>query len=290
MRVIQLSDLHLTASGRDEDGVDARGALTRMLADLRHVTGVDLVVVSGDVADDGSLGGYRAAAQLVGGFAARHRAPVVYCAGNHDDRANFAAVLGTGHRDGAGTEAGSPSPDSGRRAAVSHVGGLRVVTLDSLVPGCTHGGLDDAQLTWLRDVLATPASLGTLVVLHHPPIAVPGHPLHATGLQDPAGLADAVAGTDVVAVLCGHCHHQMSGQLAGVPVWVSPGVVTRIDTTAPEHLMRGVLGAGATVIDLGDGPPVFRTLQARDPHAGQPVYLVDALTFAEVPDEEAVPG
>lgn len=47
-RVLHLSDLHLTANGMDEDGVDARSSLRRMLDDARHVPHIDVVVVSGD--------------------------------------------------------------------------------------------------------------------------------------------------------------------------------------------------------------------------------------------------
>lgn len=62
--------------------------------------------------------------------------PTVFCTGNHDDRAAFAAGLGSGHLDPGGRDAGRLlSGTSGSRAAVSHVAGYRVITLDSLVPG-----------------------------------------------------------------------------------------------------------------------------------------------------------
>src|SRR3546814_17269213 len=50
------------------------------------------------------------------------------------------------------------------------LGGLRLVALDSTVPGWHHGDVDAAQLAWLRGVLAEPAPLGTLLALHHPPL------------------------------------------------------------------------------------------------------------------------
>lgn len=130
---------------------------------------------------------------------------------------------------------------------MSDVGGLRVVTLDSLVPGETAGALDAGQLRRLGDLLATPAERGT--------------------------------------VLTGHLHFQAGGFLAGVPVWVTPGVVTRVDTTAVPHLVRGVLGAAATVVDLaGLSAPTFHLLQARDPRAGVEVYVFDAVTGEDVPE------
>lgn len=45
--------------------------------------------------------------------------------------------------------------------------------------------------------------------------------------------------------------------------WVTPGVVTRIDTTTARHLVRGVLGA--TVVDLAEPTaPTFHLLLSRD--------------------------
>ncbi|MCW3818237.1 metallophosphoesterase [Micromonospora sp. DR5-3] len=287
-RILHLSDTHVTASGVDEDGVDAVAALDRILHDVRFVPGIDLVVVSGDIADDGSVAGCAAVRARVGRFARDRGIPHVYCPGNHDTRESFAAVLGTGHLAADGADVGQPADlGSGQRAAVSVIRGLRVVTLDSLVPGAVHGVVGDEQLRWLRLVLARPAEAGTVVVLHHPPIALPFSPLMGSvNLRDAEQLAAAVAGGDVRAVLCGHYHLQLSGSLAGVPVWVTPGVVTRIDLTAPPRLERAVTGAGASVVDLGGpGSPMFHTLHARDPQAGRQVYLVDAVSGVDVPGE-----
>ncbi|MFR9775066.1 metallophosphoesterase [Micromonospora sp. MS34] len=287
-RILHLSDTHVGADGRVEDGVDARAALDGMLHDVRHVPDIDLVVVSGDIADDGSVEGCVAVREAVGRFARERGIPHVYCPGNHDRRASFAAALGTGHLAADGTDTGEPARPAGEeRAAVSVVRGLRVVTLDSLVPGAVHGQLGDRQLRWLRRVLARPVEAGTVVVLHHPPIALPSSPLMASvNLRDVDGFAAALAGSDVRAVLCGHYHLQLSGALGGVPVSVTPGVVTRIDLTAPPRLERAVTGAGATVVDLGGpGSPMFHTLAARDPRAGRQVYLVDAVSGVDVPGE-----
>lgn len=280
-RILHLSDTHVSAAGPDEDAVDAIGSLELLLADLDRIPGLDLVLVTGDVADDGSVAGCEAVRDRVGAYAAARGVPHLYTTGNHDDRDAFATALGSGHLDPDGRDRGRRGPGC---AAVSEVGDLRVITLDSLVPGSVHGELDDEQLAWLADVLAAPAAGGTVVALHHPPLHVPGAPTMArVVLQQPERLAEVIAGTDVRAVLCGHLHHQLSGMLAGVPVWVTPGVVTRIDLTDPPPLVRGVLGAGASVIDL-DGPasPVCHVLQARDPRAGEQVYLFDAATGADV--------
>lgn len=284
MRVLHLSDTHVSATGPDADGVDAVRALEGLLHDVRHVPGLDLVVVSGDIADDGSAEGCAAVRDRVGAFAAVRGIPVVYSTGNHDRRPGFTTALGTGHLATDGDDAGRLlDPSAEVRAAVSVIDGVRVVTLDSLVPGETHGLLGADQLGLLRDLLAHPAPEGTVLVFHHPPLRVPSLPyVEAVVLHDIEELAAVVQDTDVRAILTGHLHFQVSGFLAGVPVWVTPGVVTRIDPWARPGTIRGVLGAAATVVDLGPNGPLCHLLVARDPRAGEPVYCYDSVTGTDV--------
>lgn len=291
MRILHLSDLHIPRlAGLDAYGVDARATLAQLLYDCRRVQEIDLVVVSGDITDDGSEQGYTDALALVGDFARERDAAHIWCTGNHDARLAFTAVLGSGHLSPDGHDLGRAATYTGEeRAAVSDVAGLRVITLDSLVPGDVAGRLSHQQLGWLRDVLSSPTPAGSIVVLHHPPISLSSQQA-ASGLQDPSALASALEATDVHVVLCGHFHAQLCGQWGGVAVLVGPGVVTRIDLTSPSAVVRAVRGAAATVVDLG-GPasPLFHVLHARDPRSGEQVYLADAVTWQDVATEEHLP-
>ncbi|MDT0343589.1 metallophosphoesterase family protein [Streptomyces litchfieldiae] len=279
MRILHLSDTHLDRDDApNKFGVNATESLRRILADLRHLRAVDAVVVSGDIADDGSPEAYGAARELLGAFAAERNAPVIYSTGNHDERRAFAKVLGHGHLGPDGgdrAEAFVPSGE-GERAAVSTVGGHRIITLDSLVPGKGYGHLGRAQLDWLRDVLRTPAPHGTVLVFHHPPVTLDVEVQRALGLRNPADLADAIRGSDVRLILCGHFHLQIFGFLETTPVWVTPGVVSRVDLTAAPGTERAVRGASATLVrlDAAHGP-LFHTFHARDPRAGETVYELD---------------
>lgn len=272
MRMLHLSDLHLPAAVR----VDAGAALTGLLADCRDLPALDLVVVSGDVTDDGSRAGYVLAAGLAGAFARDRGVPVVYATGNHDARAPFAEVLGSGHRSSEGADNGRLLlPGTGLRAAVSSVGARRLVTPDSLVVGEVPGELGEQQLGALREELATPSADGTVLVLHHPSVWPDREPQRSVGLRDAAALAAVVAGTDVRLVLCGHFHAPLLGHLAGVPVWAGPAVVTRIHLDVPSGRDVAVRGAGATVVELhAPAAPLLWPVQARDPRAGEPVYAV----------------
>lgn len=284
MRILHLSDTHLThGDGPNSYGVDPAESLRLILRDCSGLPDLDAVLVTGDVADDGTPTAYAQAKNLIGNFALEREIPAFFTTGNHDERAAFASVLGSGH----------PQPVSefdsadSERAAVSMIGGYRLVTLDSLIPSLVYGRISAPQLSWLGEVLADPAPEGTIVAFHHPPVFVPHVRDHEwAGLRNGDELAAVIAGTDVQLVLCGHFHLQLFGQLAGVPVWSTPGVVTRIDLTAPEGMVRAVRGASATLVDLG-GPhsPVLHTLHARDPEQGRAAYeRVAASSLLNPPD------
>ena len=209
--LLHLSDTHLLAGNRPLGGrFDTAANLTRTL-EAAEAIGIrpDAIVFTGDLTDLGEPEAYEALREAVEPVAARLGAPVVWVAGNHDERpAMRSALLGQDQ---------SQQPITG----VWDLGGLRLVALDSSVPGWHHGDLDTAQLEWLRGVLAAPAPLGTILALHHPPL--PSHvPLFdILELRDQGRFAEVVAGSDVRAILAGHLHYSTSGTFAGVPVSVA---------------------------------------------------------------------
>jgi 3',5'-cyclic AMP phosphodiesterase CpdA len=169
--------------------------------------------------------------------AARLGARVVYAAGNHEDRAALRAEL-------------LDAPGEAPLDAVTWVDDLRIVTLDSSVPGLIHGELDEAQLAWLGDELRQAAPAGTVLVVHHPPIPSPIG-LDLSRLRRPERLAAAIAGSDVRIVLSGHSHHGSAGTLGATPVWMAPALAFRYDLLAPPDVLRVRAATSVTRVDLG---------------------------------------
>ncbi|WP_393059458.1 metallophosphoesterase [Streptomyces sp. LN549] len=280
MRILHLSDTHLDRSGGpDADGADGTAALRGLLAELGHLRDLGAVVVTGDVADDGSREAYARARELLADYAGRRGANVFYTTGNHDDRTAFADVLGIGHFQPETAYEGA----AGERAGASTVDGWRLITLDTLVPGKGYGRLDGGQLDWLRELLATAAPVGTVLAFHHPPVALDVDVQRALGLQNSAELAETIRGTDVQLILCGHFHLQILGRLEQATVSVTPGVVSRIDLTARPGTERAVHGPSASLVHLGaPHGPLIHTLHARDPRMGETVYEADEEEMREV--------
>lgn len=262
--LLHLTDCHIVAEGALLHGsIDTLDHLRRALAAV-EATGVpvDAIVLSGDLADTGAPQEYRQLREVVEPSAGRLGARVVYAMGNHDERAAFQAEL-------------LDDPSAGHLSydVVHHVGGLRIVVLDSTVPGHPHGEITDEQYAWLESELACPATEGTVLVVHHPPTPAPDVLHTVVGLREPDRLIRALAGTDVRIVLGGHTHAAAASTVHGTFVWVGGALAYALDVAAPAGMMRGRPGPSFSRIDLREGTvtALAIALPAQDE---QPVYEV----------------
>ena len=240
--VAHLSDPHLLADGLRQYGViDTEASLVLALERLARLDPApQALVFTGDLADKAEPGAYAALRAIVEPAAAAMGADVVWVMGNHDERAAYAA----------GLFGGSPG-DTGdaTQDRVHEVSGLRIVSIDSSVPGYHHGELTGDQLAWLADVLATPAPHGTLLALHHPPIPIPMMPAaQIIELLDQQRLADVLAGSDVRAILAGHLHYSTYATFAGIPVSVASATCYTGDPAPLERFVSGVDGHQAVTL------------------------------------------
>ncbi len=230
--VAHLSDPHLLAGGvKQYRTVDPEAGLVRALGRLGRVDPAPQVLVfTGDLADKAEPDAYRRLRELVEPAAAAMGAEVVWTMGNHDERAAYSLGL-----------FGSTSEEPQDR--VTEVAGLRVVALDTSVPGYHHGASDPAQLAWLADLLATPAPHGTVLAMHHPPIPLPMlRAAELIELDDQEALAEVVRGTDVRAIIGGHFHFSTYSTFAGVPVSVASASCYTTDPTPLDLFVAGVDG------------------------------------------------
>ncbi len=230
--IAHLSDVHLLAGGALQYGViDTEAGLALALERLRHVHPAPQVLIfTGDLADRAEPAAYARLREMVEPVAAELAAQLVWVMGNHDDRSEYAAGLFD--------EAGDTTQDR-----VYDVAGLRVIALDTSVPGYHHGDLTPAQLEWLRDQLATPAAHGTILAMHHPPIPVPMlRAAEIIELLDQHELAAVIEGSDVRSIVGGHFHFSTYSTFAGVPVSVAAASCYTSDPAPVERFVSGVDG------------------------------------------------
>jgi Icc protein len=230
--IAHLSDPHLLAAGVRQYGViDTEASLALALERLARLDPAPRALVfTGDLADKAEPAAYARLRELVDPAAAAIGAEVVWVMGNHDERAAYSAGLYG--------EASDATQDR-----VYDVDGLRIVSLDSSVPGYHHGDLTDDQLAWLADVLTTPAPHGTLLAMHHPPLPSPmTPPAEIIELLDQQRLADVITGTDVRCILAGHLHYSTYSTFAGVPVSVASATCYTGDPAPLARFVSGVDG------------------------------------------------
>ncbi|SFP70371.1 3',5'-cyclic AMP phosphodiesterase CpdA [Amycolatopsis rubida] len=240
--IVQISDTHIVPEGALlHDKVDTTANLTAALAGAEALGNVKVVVLTGDLADTADQAAYRRLRAIVDEFTTRSGIPVLYMMGNHDERAAFRTGL-------LGEEPSIEPYDHS-----SEHDGLRVIVMDSTVPGHHYGECTPEQLDWLRTELATPAPAGTVLALHHPPMPMAVPLMEELGFRGIDELAGVIRGTDVRIVLSGHAHHAAATVLAGIPVWISGATAYTQDGFAGPEMLRGVVGAACTRVDVYPG-------------------------------------
>lgn len=256
--IAHLSDPHMLATSRQYGAIDTEAGLRRALDRLAAVDPPpQALVFTGDLADKAEPAAYQRLREIVEPAAAAMGAEVVWVMGNHDERGDYARGL-------------FDTDDDGPQDRVHEIDGLRIISLDSSVPGYHHGELSDDQLTWLADVLATPAEHGTLIALHHPPLPLPMlRAAELIELLEQDRLAAVIEGADVRGILSGHLHFSTYSLFAGIPVSVASASCYTSDPAPIDRFVSGVDGGQSftmvhayadrlvhTVVPLVAGPEV----------------------------------
>jgi Icc protein len=211
LRIIQLTDTHMIADPDAElHGLDPFAALQSMV-DLIQRDGWQphLLVVTGDLSDDGSPASYRRLRSLLISL----DLPVYCVPGNHDVLAEMQAHLGGG------------SIQLARRVVREP---WQIVFLDSQLPGQVHGFLSPGELNALEETLQEMPGHHALVGLHHGPFPV--CPMPPCRLENAETLLAILARyPQVRAVISGHNHCAVDEQQNGIRMLVTPSTCVYLD-------------------------------------------------------------
>ena len=215
--IAQVSDIHVRPLNTlYQDLVDSNAMFARAVESLNRIDPPpDLVLISGDLTDEGTVAEYEALRELLGPL--KH--PFVVLPGNHDDRVNLRHAF-----------ADHPwLPREGSLSFSMDVGELRLIALDTSVPGFHHGELDSDTLSWLDAELSRYRDTRTVVAMHHPPFATGIPYLDIYGLRNTRAFADLISCHDNVdRVLAGHVHRSMHTRIGSMPVMTCPSTTTQI--------------------------------------------------------------
>ena len=239
LRVGHLSDTHFLEPGALPEGTyayDTSEAFDAVLDDLAHRGALDMVVVTGDIADHGRPEQYEIAAAAF----RRVPAPVHVCPGNHDFdqplRSHFEAAevhLPRVTNHGPWTFVYVDSNAGGM------IGGDDGALIDPPGEVRLHGNgcLGDFEADWLRSVVADHDGDHVFVWIHHPPHSdVPLAADQAYADEWTALIGDLA---DVRGFGAGHTHVPSAYRFGDLPVFVAPSLKNNFDLDANTWLPPG---------------------------------------------------
>ncbi|NYT63324.1 metallophosphoesterase [Alcaligenaceae bacterium] len=187
--LVQITDSHLLA---DPEGcllgLNTDYSLRGVIDDIKHrEKQIDMLLATGDIAQDGSAQAYQRFLQHVASI----EAPLYGLPGNHDDRDNLQAVW------------------QSRVEPVIDVENWRIILLNSSVPGSNAGHLADTELTLLKEAATQARDRHVLVAVHHNPIPMGCGWLDSMTIDNGDALIDCIGQLpNVRCLLWGHVHQE----------------------------------------------------------------------------------
>jgi 3',5'-cyclic AMP phosphodiesterase CpdA len=217
MLVAQITDTHISTPGKLVMGiVDTAAALERAVSALCRLQPLpDITVLTGDLVERGEPEEYQHLRALL----APLRMPVFVIPGNHDAREPMReAFIGDGYL-----------PTRGFLNYVIEDRLLRIVGLDTLVPGESGGTLCNERLQWVDRTLAAAPDRPTLVLMHHPPFMTGIGPMDRSVLGGRGAFSEIVRRhRQIERILCGHVHRPIECRFAGTIAGTAPSTAHQV--------------------------------------------------------------
>lgn len=234
LRVLQLTDPHLMAHADGELlGVNTRQSLCAVIDEVLKAHGQpDLILATGDLAQDGSIEAYRTFGESLQVFPCGS----AWIAGNHDDNRNLATV--------------AREYRANRRHIIQ--GGWQFVLLDSSVPGQVFGELAESELSFLADSLELYPEVPAMVTLHHHPVDIGSDWMAQIGLRNRDEFWEVIDRfPQVRVVLWGHIHQEHDLSRNGVQLLATPSTCIQFTTGSSQFAVEP-LAPGYRWFEFGD--------------------------------------
>lgn len=220
MLICQLTDLHVRPVGKSANRVSETNMFAQRAfeAVAAFMPRPDVVILSGDLTECGLPEEYANVAALI----ARHLPmPVLVIPGNHDRRENLRTTLA--HLPGVTVD-----PLYVQYAVEDYP--VRLVMLDTAVPGFGHGELRPDQLQWLDRTLTAAPDKPTLIAMHHPPFACGIAHMDRIMLRNAADFVGVIARhRQVERIVCGHHHRPITARVGPAIASICPSVAHQVE-------------------------------------------------------------
>ena len=219
MLIAQITDLHVRPCGLAANRVVETNMMTERAIDavIALRPRPDVVLITGDLTDRGLVEEYQQLKIMLG----RLDIPFFMILGNHDRRENFRRVF---------SDCRGVAEDAQFVHFVIDDYPVRLIGLDTLVPGKGEGALCARRLAFLERALARERDKPTVIFLHHPPFDCGiAHMDRIRLLEGAERLAEIVRPyRNIERILCGHHHRAIETRFAGTICSISPGVAHQV--------------------------------------------------------------
>ena len=212
MLIAQISDIHI----RDHLGmfgelVDTSKTLEKAIKLLNALDPQpDVVLATGDLTDDGTKEQYSQFLEII----APLNAPLLPLPGNHDDYSEFINAFS------------STLPDEIPKNHCSYVIDnfpVRLIALDTSLPGQHDALFSEDHELWLSQVLAREKDKPTLIFTHFPPFETGINFMDISGLKSADRLEKIIRNNpQVKLVVAGHVHRPIQTSFASTMISVCP--------------------------------------------------------------------
>lgn len=205
MKIVHLSDVHLTADGTDLFCGNPQARFDDCIAHVNARHGdADLCVITGDLTHHGEDGAYARFRSSVEELVM----PTELLLGNHDNREIFRRHFPERVTDTNGFVQNAFTLD-----------GHSIVLMDTNQPGTHAGNYCSQRLKWLEESLIKNSGMPHLLFMHHHPVPIGVVSMDRIGQQDRNALGALLArhAPSIRHMFFGHCHLPVSGSWRGIP-------------------------------------------------------------------------
>ena len=212
MLIAQVTDPHIKQEGKlAYKKVDTAANLAACVAHLLKLTEKpDLVLLTGDLTDFGRPEEYALLRRLL----APLDMPMFVIPGNHDERNNLRNAF---------NDHDYLPQDSEFLHYVVEGYPLRMIGLDTTIPGKPGGTLCAQRLDWLDQQLSKQREKPTILFMHHPPIKTGIQHMDVQNCSNGEAFGELLEQhPQVLQVLCGHVHRPIHTQWHGITVTIAP--------------------------------------------------------------------
>ncbi len=214
MLIVQLSDTHIAEPGKKTYGIAPTAEnLARCVDHINQFDpSPDLVLVTGDITASGLPRESEHAASLL----QKLRYPYYLVPGNHDDRAALWSVFG-GHA--------CPSRVGDFFNYVIEGYDIRLIAMDSVLPGAPGGEVCQIRASWLDQRLAEAAAQTSIIFTHHPPLNCGVLETDEDGFIGADRFGEVVEKySNIERIVCGHVHLLVHARWRGTVVSTAPSM------------------------------------------------------------------